>query len=78
MPFAVPVSAETGKLNPHAGHVPLRFRGMRRGNFAILAAGREKKVLCNLELKSPISATTTAANGLVYVATMKELMAVGK
>jgi len=31
--------------------------GTRKGNFCVLAAGREKKVLCNLELKSPISAT---------------------
>ena len=54
------------------------YLGTRKGNFAILAAGREKKVWCNLELKSPISSTATAANGVVYVATMKELMALGR
>jgi outer membrane protein assembly factor BamB len=52
------------------------YIGTRKGNFAILAAGREKKVLFNIELESPISATTTAANGVIYVATMKELFAI--
>lgn len=51
------------------------YAGTRKGNWAVLAEGREKKVLCNLELKSPISATTTVANGVVYVATMKQLWA---
>lgn len=51
------------------------YLGTRKGNFCVLAAGREKKVLCNLELKSPISATTTVANGVVYVTTMKQLWA---
>lgn len=51
------------------------YLGTRKGNFAVLAAGREKKIHCNLELKAPISATTTIANGVVYVATMKQLWA---
>lgn len=51
------------------------FLGTRKGNFAILAEGREKKVLFNTELKSPISATVTVANGTVYLATMKQLWA---
>ena len=51
------------------------YLGTRKGNFCVLAEGREKNVLCNLELKAPISATTTAANGVVYVATMKQLWA---
>lgn len=49
--------------------------GTRKGNFCVLAAGREKRVLCNLELQSPISATVTAANGVIYLATMKQLWA---
>ncbi|CAN5762980.1 hypothetical protein BH11VER1_BH11VER1_31820 [soil metagenome] len=52
------------------------YVGTRKGNFTVLAAGREKMVLSNLELKSPISATTTVANGTVYVATMKQLFAI--
>jgi hypothetical protein len=53
------------------------YLGTRKGNFCILAAGRDKKVLCDLELTSPISATAAAANGVVYIATMKELFAIG-
>ncbi len=52
------------------------YIGTRQGDFAILAATREKKVLCSLELKSPISATVTAANGTLYVATMNMLYAI--
>lgn len=51
------------------------YLGTRKGNFCVLAAGREKKVLCNLELKAPISATVTVANGVVFLATMKQLWA---
>lgn len=54
------------------------YVGTRKGNFCILAAEREKKVLCNVDFRSPISATTTAANGVVYIATMKELYAIAK
>ena len=53
------------------------YVGTRKGDFAILAAGREKKVLCSVDFKSPISATATAANGTVYIATMKQLFALG-
>jgi outer membrane protein assembly factor BamB len=52
------------------------FLGTRSGNFYVFAASREKKVLAELELGNPISATTTAANGVLYVATMTDLYAV--
>ena len=51
------------------------YLGTRKGNFSVLKAGRELKVLSNLELKSPISATVTMANGTAYLATMKQLWA---
>lgn len=51
------------------------YVGTRRGWFHVLAAGREKKVLTELELKSPISATAVAANGRLYVTTMRTLYA---
>ncbi len=51
--------------------------GTRRGVFHILAAGREKIELATLNLGSPISATTVAANGFLYVATMTDLHAIG-
>ena len=54
------------------------YIGTNRGDFWILAAGREKRVLCSLDLGSPISSTAIAANGVVYVATMKKLYALKK
>jgi outer membrane protein assembly factor BamB len=52
------------------------YLGTRSGNFYVMAAGREKKLLASLDLKSPISATASAANGVLYVATMNRLYAV--
>jgi hypothetical protein len=42
----------------------------------VFAAAKAKKELASLELGDPISATTTAANGVLYVATMRNLYAV--
>jgi hypothetical protein len=44
----------------------------------IHAAGREKKVLCTVDLDSPTSSTPIAANGVVYLATMTKLYALQK
>jgi outer membrane protein assembly factor BamB len=52
------------------------YIGSRRGDFLVFAAEREKKVLANIDLGSPMSATPVAANGTVYVATMKQLFAI--
>jgi outer membrane protein assembly factor BamB len=52
------------------------YLGTRSGNFYVFAADRVKKVLAEFELGNPISATTTAANGVLYVATMSDLFAV--
>jgi outer membrane protein assembly factor BamB len=52
------------------------YLGTRGGVLYVFAASREKKVLAGLELTTPISATTTAANGVLYVATMSHLYAV--
>ena len=51
------------------------YLGTRSGRFYIFAAAKAKKVLAELNLGNPISATTTAANGVHYVATMNELIA---
>jgi outer membrane protein assembly factor BamB len=51
------------------------YLGTRSGNFYVFAAGKEKKVLASIELGDPISATATAANGVLYVATMSRLYA---
>lgn len=52
------------------------YIGSRKGDFWIMAAGREKKVLAHLELQRPMSASPIAANGTLYVATMTRLLAV--
>ena len=52
------------------------FIGSRKGDFWIMAASREKKVLATMDFKKPISATPTAANGVLYVATQTQLYAI--
>lgn len=54
------------------------YLGTRSGEFWVFAATREKRILSSIELGSPISATTTAANGVLYIATMSQLYAVQK
>ena len=54
------------------------YVGTQKGDFWILAAGREKKVLCSVNLDGEISGTATVANGVVYVATMRRLYALMK
>ena len=51
------------------------YVGSLRGEFWILAAGREYKVLSRVDLDDPIHATATAANGTLYIATMRRLYA---
>src|SRR6185295_1218927 len=52
------------------------YLGTRSGNFYVFSASKEKKVLAELELGNPISATVTAANGVLNIATMTDLFAV--
>jgi outer membrane protein assembly factor BamB len=52
------------------------YIGTRRGDFWVFAASKEKRVLANIDFKKPISATVTAANGVLYVATMERLYAI--
>jgi outer membrane protein assembly factor BamB len=54
------------------------YVGSLRGDFWTLAAGRELKVLSRIDLGEPIHATPTAANGTLYVGTMRRLYAVAK
>jgi outer membrane protein assembly factor BamB len=51
------------------------YLGTRSGDFYVFAASQEKKLLGTIETGDPISATTTAANGVLYVATMRHLYA---
>ncbi|HAV60765.1 MAG TPA: pyrrolo-quinoline quinone [Verrucomicrobiales bacterium] len=52
------------------------YIGSRRGDFWVFEASREKKLLAELDLGAPISATAVAANGTLYVATMFDLFAI--
>jgi outer membrane protein assembly factor BamB len=54
------------------------YVGSRKGQFTILAAGREMQVLATIDFKKPISGTATAANGTLFIATMTHLYAIGK
>lgn len=54
------------------------YLGTRSGAFYVFATGREKRLLSESQLGRPISATTTAANGTLYIATMTHLYAVKK
>lgn len=49
--------------------------GSRRGDFCILAASRDKKLLATLDLGAPISATAVAANRTLYIGTATRLIA---
>jgi outer membrane protein assembly factor BamB len=63
------------------------YIGTRRGDFWILAASKDKKVIAysaeaaakaggSIDLDSPIVGSPVAANGVLYIATMKNLYAV--
>jgi outer membrane protein assembly factor BamB len=52
------------------------YVGTRRGDFWILAAGRDKRVFSHTAMGAPLSGTATAANGVLYVATMSQLYAI--
>lgn len=52
------------------------YLGTRRGDFWIFSAAKEKQILCTTKFDHPISATATAANGVVYIATMDRLYAI--
>ncbi|MEW6236676.1 MAG: PQQ-binding-like beta-propeller repeat protein [Candidatus Omnitrophota bacterium] len=54
------------------------YIGTRQRNFLELTANREKKVISEIRLDSPIAGTATPANGALYVATMKTLYALQK
>jgi len=54
------------------------YIGTRLGDFWVLAASRNKRVISSIDLDSPMHSTPVAANGVLYVATMKNLYAAKK
>ena len=54
------------------------YLGSRRGDLCVFAAAKEKQLLATVDFGVPISGTVTAANGVLFVATMRELYAISK
>lgn len=52
------------------------YLGTRKGELLVFAAGREKQLLGTIAMGAGMSATATAANGVIYLATMTHLYAV--
>jgi outer membrane protein assembly factor BamB len=51
------------------------YVGTRKGDFWVLAAGKEKRVLSSIRLEAAVISTPVAANGVLYVGTMTRLYA---
>jgi outer membrane protein assembly factor BamB len=51
------------------------YIGTRRGDFTVLAAGRQLRVLSSIRLDDAVISTPVAANGTLYVGTMGALFA---
>ncbi len=49
--------------------------GTQRGDFWVMAANKEKKIISRINLHEPINGTPTAANGMLFVATSGHLYA---
>ena len=54
------------------------YIGNRRGDFQVLAAGKEKQLLSSIQLDAPVISTAVAADGMLYVASMTRLFALKK
>ena len=52
------------------------YVGTRRGDFWVLAAGRQKRILGHVHLDQPLIGSPVAANGTLYVSTLTRLYAV--
>lgn len=52
------------------------YVGTRRREFLVFAASREKRIISSIVLDDAINSSPVAANGVLYIATMKSLYAV--
>jgi outer membrane protein assembly factor BamB len=50
----------------------------RQGEVLVFAASKEKKLLAQMEMDTPISGSPVAANGVLYITTMTRLYAIRK
>ena len=51
------------------------YIGSQRRDFTVLATGKTKRILSSIQLDSEIHASAAAANGVLYIATMRRLYA---
>ena len=51
------------------------YLGDEDGDFVVMAASKEKKVLSETNLNAPIYSTPVVANGVIYVASNSHLFA---
>jgi outer membrane protein assembly factor BamB len=73
----------THKVNGEMWSSPLiadgkLYIGTRKGDFWILAADKEKRIISQSEFGEAINGTATAANGVLFVSTMTKLYAFAK
>ena len=54
------------------------YVGTEDGDFYVLAAGKEQKVISKIDMRSPVYSTPVAANGTLFVATPTHLYAIAK
>jgi outer membrane protein assembly factor BamB len=54
------------------------YIGSRRGDLCVFELSPEKKLLATVDFDVPISGTVTAANGTLFIATMRELYAIAQ
>jgi outer membrane protein assembly factor BamB len=54
------------------------YIGTRAGEFDVLAATREKRLISSTQIGDPITATVTPANGTLFLATMTHLYALSE
>ena len=54
------------------------YQGTRAGKLYVWACARQKRLLAKVDLGSPVSATATAANGVLYLATQNRLYALAQ
>jgi hypothetical protein len=52
------------------------YIGTRKGDFWVLAAGKDLRVLSSIRLGDPVISTAVAANGTLFLGTMTRLYAV--
>jgi len=54
------------------------YVGSQGRDFFIFAASKDKEVLFATEFEAPINSTPVAANGVLYVATLRNLYAIAE